>query len=403
MTTGVMAAPGVAWLPLCQMLEARGFAVALGQARHVPHGPGRPQTERCDCRWLPKWTTDGFLAPSCRPPEARCRLRSLLRHQEHLSRMTVQPRQTSLAPMPLPLPQVMRARTGGTGRRLLRAIVAGDRAPRPCAPFRDSRIQSRARLWPKHGRAMTAPTRAAHAPHPLHSLPCPSSPWRPAIRPWRVPSAPAMPGALLTRHLSPHRRPPLGNPSVTSRPLLAVPRSPGSLASPSRQGRGATPPRSPSSASRWASRGLHGRRTSRVPPGEAAVPRTRCGAAQSSLPAGGGSTSGPGALCAWLPKVSARVPALSERLSAACAAHWGQRQRRRPRPTHWRKGALPGCRSQHRSGNAGPSMTCPQRQNAPSDQDASQPSPGDALCGLRPTRDTRASRTRMPSLKPLPL
>jgi transposase len=146
-TTVVMESTGVYWIPLFQILEARGFAVALVNARHGKNVPGRPQTDRFDCRWLQKLHTYGLLAPSFRPPEDICRLRSLLRHREHLIRMTVkhiQHRQKSLAQMNLPLHHVMSDITGVTGLRIIRAIVAGERAPRTLATYRDYRIKSSA-------------------------------------------------------------------------------------------------------------------------------------------------------------------------------------------------------------------------------------------------------------------
>ena len=53
-TTVVMESTGVSWIPRLQMLEARGCAVALVNARHVTHVPGRPKTDRLDGRWLHK-------------------------------------------------------------------------------------------------------------------------------------------------------------------------------------------------------------------------------------------------------------------------------------------------------------------------------------------------------------
>src|SRR5712691_3560011 len=140
-----MASTGVSWLPLLHMLEARGCAVALVQARHVKHVPGRPTTARCDGRWRHKLPTDGVWAPSLRPPEDLCRLRRLLRHRDHLLQMPVKPMQPmhkALEHVPLHLHHVMRAVTGVTGRRLLRAMVAGERAPQRWATSRDSRLQA---------------------------------------------------------------------------------------------------------------------------------------------------------------------------------------------------------------------------------------------------------------------
>jgi hypothetical protein len=132
-TTVVMESTGVSWIPLLQILETRGFAVALVNARHVKNVPGRPKTDRFDCRWRQKLHSDGLLAPSFRPPEDVCRLRSLLRHRDnlvHLSVKHIPPRQKSLDQMHLHLHHVISDVTGVTGLRIMRAIVAGERDPR---------------------------------------------------------------------------------------------------------------------------------------------------------------------------------------------------------------------------------------------------------------------------------
>src|SRR5205807_780275 len=119
--------------------------VALVNARHVKNVPGRPKTDRFDCRWLQKLHTYGLLAPSFRPPEDICRLRSLLRHRDNLLQMTVehiQHLQKSLDQMNLHLHHVISDVTGVTGIRIIRAIVAGDRDPRTLAQYRDYRIKS---------------------------------------------------------------------------------------------------------------------------------------------------------------------------------------------------------------------------------------------------------------------
>ena len=144
-TTGAMESTGVYWIPLLQMLAARGFAVALVNARHVKNVPGRPKTERFDCRWRQKLHSYGVLAPSFRPPEDICQLRSLLRPRANLIQMTVkhmQHMQQSLDHMHLHLHHVMSDVTGVTGRRILRAMVAGERDPKTFATYRDSRITS---------------------------------------------------------------------------------------------------------------------------------------------------------------------------------------------------------------------------------------------------------------------
>jgi transposase len=144
-TTVAMESTGVYWIPLFQMLEARGFEVALVNARHVKNVPGRPKTDRFDCRWLQRLHSYGLLAPSFRPPEDICQLRSLLRHRDNLIQMTVkhiQHMQKSLDQMHLHLHHVISDVTGVTGLRIIRAIVAGERDPRTLAQYRDYRITS---------------------------------------------------------------------------------------------------------------------------------------------------------------------------------------------------------------------------------------------------------------------
>jgi transposase len=147
MTTVGMASTGVSWIPLLPILAARGFAVALVNARHGTKVPGRPKPERFDCRGLQTLQPYGVLAPSVRPPEDRGQRRSLLRHREPWIRMTVkplQPRHKSRDQMPLPLPHVMRDIPGVTGLRIIRARVAGERDPHPFAQYRASRMPSSA-------------------------------------------------------------------------------------------------------------------------------------------------------------------------------------------------------------------------------------------------------------------
>jgi transposase len=136
-TTVVMASTGVYGMPLLQMLAARGFEVALVNARHVKNVPGRPQTDRFDGRWRQRLQSDGVFASSLRPPEAIGPLRSLVRHRDRLLPMAVQHlqhRPKSLDHMNRHFPPVLSDGTGVTGRRILRAMVTGERDPRTFAP-----------------------------------------------------------------------------------------------------------------------------------------------------------------------------------------------------------------------------------------------------------------------------
>ncbi len=73
-----MESTGVYWIPLYELLEARGFEVLLVDARRVKNVPGR-KSDVLDCQWLQQLHTYGLLAGAFRPPEAICALRTYAR------------------------------------------------------------------------------------------------------------------------------------------------------------------------------------------------------------------------------------------------------------------------------------------------------------------------------------
>src|SRR5256712_4578899 len=83
-----MESTGVFWIPLFQILETRGFAVCLVNARHVKNVPGR-KSDVQDCQWLQYLHSVGLLRGSFRPPDEVCVLRSLWRHRDNLVQMAV--------------------------------------------------------------------------------------------------------------------------------------------------------------------------------------------------------------------------------------------------------------------------------------------------------------------------
>lgn len=83
--TVAMESTGVYWVPLFQVLERRGFQVYLVNARHVKNVPGR-KTDVQDCQWLQQLHSFGLLAPSFRPEDTICVLRSYWHHRDNLVR-----------------------------------------------------------------------------------------------------------------------------------------------------------------------------------------------------------------------------------------------------------------------------------------------------------------------------
>ena len=43
---------GVYWIPVHEVLEARGLEVLLVDTRALARVPGRPKTDRRDCQWI---------------------------------------------------------------------------------------------------------------------------------------------------------------------------------------------------------------------------------------------------------------------------------------------------------------------------------------------------------------
>jgi transposase len=79
-TSVAMESTGVYWIPLYEILEARGIDVVLVNARHVKNVPGR-KTDVVDCQWLQELHSVGLLRGSFRPTAAIAALRAYLRHR----------------------------------------------------------------------------------------------------------------------------------------------------------------------------------------------------------------------------------------------------------------------------------------------------------------------------------
>jgi hypothetical protein len=133
--TVAMESTGVYWIPLFQMLEARGLKVCLVNARHVKNVPGR-KTDVSDCQWLQYLHAVGLLRASFRPEQQVCAVRSLMRYRESLVEMAtvhLQHMQKALDQMNLQLHHVISDLSGTTGMAILDAILAGERDPRRLA------------------------------------------------------------------------------------------------------------------------------------------------------------------------------------------------------------------------------------------------------------------------------
>ncbi|MBM4195378.1 MAG: IS110 family transposase [Gemmatimonadetes bacterium] len=139
-----MEATGVYWIPIFEILDARGFHVILVNARHVKNLPGR-KSDVSDCEWLRDLHILGLLRGSFRPADQIVALRGYLRHRTTLIESAgalVQRMQKALIQMNVQLPLVVSDITGVTGLRILRDIIAGQRDPQQLAQHRDYRCRA---------------------------------------------------------------------------------------------------------------------------------------------------------------------------------------------------------------------------------------------------------------------
>jgi transposase len=137
-TSVAMESTGVYWIPIYEILEARGLQVYLVNAHHLKNVPGR-KTDVLDCQWIQQLHGFGLLSGSFRPDAEMCALRAYLRHRANLLEcraMHIQHMQKALQQMNVQLQQVLSDLTGETGLAIVRRIIAGDRDPAALAQLR---------------------------------------------------------------------------------------------------------------------------------------------------------------------------------------------------------------------------------------------------------------------------
>jgi len=139
-----MEATGVYWIPLYEVLAARGLQVNIVNSRATRQVSGR-KSDVLDCQWIWQLMSYGLLRGAFRPTDQVCVLRSLVRQRatkvEERSRCVLH-MQKALTQMNVQLANVVSDLTGKTGMAIVRSIVAGERDPRQLAKLRDGRLRA---------------------------------------------------------------------------------------------------------------------------------------------------------------------------------------------------------------------------------------------------------------------
>jgi transposase len=141
----VMEATGSYWKPCWYVLEERGFALLLVNARHVKILPGR-KTDVGDAAWLCELLECGLLRGSFVPPAAIRELRDLTRYRKRLIQAHTAEAQRihkTLEDASIRLGSVASDVLGVSGRAMLAALLAGERDPQVLADLARGKLRTK--------------------------------------------------------------------------------------------------------------------------------------------------------------------------------------------------------------------------------------------------------------------
>ena len=135
--TVAMEATGVYWKPVWHILDG-SFELVLANAAHIKGVPGR-KSDVNDATWIADLLAHGLIRPSFVPPQPIQELRDLTRTRKQLSREVVQHTQRLQAVLEeanIKLASVITDILGASGRRILKAMIAGETDAEPACRTR---------------------------------------------------------------------------------------------------------------------------------------------------------------------------------------------------------------------------------------------------------------------------
>jgi transposase len=139
-----MEATGSYWKPVFYLLE-NDMECWLLNARHMKAVPGR-KTDVKDSEWIAKLVEHGLVRPSFVPPVPIRQLRDLTRYRTDVVReraREAQRLQNLLEDCGIKLSSVVTDVLGVSGRRMLHALIAGERDPHVLAELAVGRLRGR--------------------------------------------------------------------------------------------------------------------------------------------------------------------------------------------------------------------------------------------------------------------
>ena len=139
-----MEATGVYWKPVWKILSAGDFTLIVANAAHIKQVPGR-KTDINDAMWIADLLARGLIKASFVPEEEIQELRSLMRTRKQLVREQtrhVQRLEKTLEEANIKLGTVISDLMGASGRRMIEAMIAGERDPHRLAGLAERTIKA---------------------------------------------------------------------------------------------------------------------------------------------------------------------------------------------------------------------------------------------------------------------
>jgi transposase len=136
-----MEATGVYWKPIWHILEGR-FELVLANAAHIRNVPGR-KSDVNDAVWISDLLAHGLIRASFVPPAQIQNVRDLTRTRTQLAREVaqhIQRIQKMLENANIKLTSVISNIIGTSGRRILKAMIAGETNPVKLAELGSTRL-----------------------------------------------------------------------------------------------------------------------------------------------------------------------------------------------------------------------------------------------------------------------
>jgi transposase len=139
-----MEATGVYWKPVWHILSDGDFELVLANAAHIKNVPGR-KTDVKDADWISDLLAHGLIRPSFVPDTQTQEMRTFLRTRKQLVREKsshILRIQKTLEDANIKLDSVITDIMGLSGRKMIEALIAGEKEPTKLARLADHRVKA---------------------------------------------------------------------------------------------------------------------------------------------------------------------------------------------------------------------------------------------------------------------